>query len=225
MTQIHRDRSEPKTDLSSHEPHSAGPETSEPTRTRSFAGLRPNERLLMDGLLVGDPETFATLDRLFRDRVLRFAIKRLRDPAEAEDVCQDVFLDIHRSIHSFEGRSSLLTWIFGIAHHQVCRRYRRRDRDAVALEPEAMERFPTQLPDPEDRVDAARAIETLDRALEDHIAPGHRAVFHLRYGENCPTRVIAERLGRSNQSVKISLFRTRRTLESVSPTLGEIFSA
>ena len=46
------------------------------------------------------------------------------------------------------------------------------------------------------------------------LAPAHRVLFDLYYGDNRPTRVIAEELGKSNQAVKISLFRTRRAMQA-----------
>src|SRR5258706_13143529 len=81
----------------------------------------------------GDQSAFAELHRLYHRRVLAFAQKRLGDATEAEDVAQDVFLALFRSIDRYEGRSSLLTWIFGIAHHQWCNRVRRRSVDAISF--------------------------------------------------------------------------------------------
>ena len=42
------------------------------------------------------------------------ALKRLRDPGEAEDVTQEVFVTVFRALHTYAGNSSLLVWIFGI---------------------------------------------------------------------------------------------------------------
>jgi RNA polymerase sigma-70 factor (ECF subfamily) len=197
---------------------------SAPSR-RSYAGLRRAERELVLGLIDRRPEAFDELDRGYRERVRRFALKRLRDPVEAEDVCQDVFLDVHRSIDTFEGRSSFTTWLFGIAHHQVHRRFRRRGRDHVSLESQAVEDLAVERPRMEQRVDAARALEDVARTLEEDVAPRHQEIFHLRYRDGLATRDIAEEIGRSNQSVKISLFRTRRTIEARSSALGELLAA
>jgi len=196
-------------------PEAAAPSAPSP----SFSGLRRTERELVFGLRAGRVEAFEVLDREYRERVRRFAWKRLRDPSEAEDVCQDVFLDIHRSIGSFEGRSSFTTWLFGIAHHQVHRRFRRRGRDAVSLETAGVHALASEHPRIEDRIDAARALDRLDRVLERNVAPRHREIFRLRYANGCATREIAQQIGRSNQSVKISLFRTRRALEAASPRI------
>lgn len=196
-----------------------------PPRRPNFAGLRPKERALVLGLREGRADAFDTLDQEYRERLRRFALKRLRDPVESEDVCQDVFLDVHRSIASFEGRSSFTTWIFGIANHQVHRRFRRRGRDHISLEPHVLEDLAVERPRVEARVDAARVLADLDRALESEVSARHREIFHRRYRDGLATREIATEIGRSNQSVKISLFRTRRALEAHAPTLGALLAA
>src|SRR2546427_11601353 len=82
----------------------------------------------------GDHQAFAELHRLYHRRVLAFAQKRLGDSAEAEDVVQDVFLALFRSIDRYEGGSSLLTWTFGIAHHDGSDRIRRPSVETPPLE-------------------------------------------------------------------------------------------
>ena len=61
-------------------------------------------------------------------------LKRLGDAVEAEDVTQEVFLQTYRSLGSYQGRSTLLTWMFGIAHNQVRRRFRRKAPSLVRLD-------------------------------------------------------------------------------------------
>jgi RNA polymerase sigma-70 factor (ECF subfamily) len=141
-------------------------------------------------------------------------VKRLGDATEAEDVVQDVFLEIHRCLASWEGRSALLTWMFGIAHHQVCRRFRRKLPTGISLDQLAAS--PPVAPDvPSDRrVDAARIVGVCADTLDEDVSAAQQQIFDLYYGDNRPIRVIAEALGKSNQAVKISLFRTRRAMES-----------
>ncbi len=68
---------------------------------------RESDQELAQRLVAGDDDAFQELDRLYRRRVFAFALKRLRDATEAEDVAQDVFLQVFRCIAKFEGRSSL----------------------------------------------------------------------------------------------------------------------
>lgn len=173
------------------------------------AERRRKDRELVHAILSGDTDSFTRLHDLYATRLYRFAVKRLGDAAEAEDVVQDVFLEVHRCLARWEGRSSLLTWMFGIAHHQLCRRFRRQKRIGTALDP--FEVASAVAPDvPSDRrVDAARVLEVCADTLDEDVSPAQHEIFDLYYGDNRPTKLIAAELGKSNQAVKISLFRTR----------------
>jgi RNA polymerase sigma-70 factor (ECF subfamily) len=184
---------------------------------RRIQSERPASQRMLDRRLVAaigrdEPGAFERLDRLYRDRLFAFALKRLRDRAEAEDVVQDVFLQVFRSIGSFEGRSSLLTWMFGIAHHQVCRRLRKRRLEVLAFDEDGAGEVRAELAPTDEQVDAARTLRECSELLETSVSPAQRIVFQLHYGESRSMRDIAAELGKSRQAVKISLFRTRRAL-------------
>ncbi len=180
----------------------------------AVAERRREDQALVREILAGSAEAFGRLYELYHQRLYRFAVKRLGDATEAEDVVQDVFLEVHKCLGSWEGRSSLLTWMFGIAHHQLCRRFRKKTPIGVPIE--QLEAQPPVAPEaPSDRrVEAARMLEVCADVLDAEVSEAQREIFDLYYGEGHPTKVIAEELGKSNQAVKISLFRTRRAMEA-----------
>lgn len=90
----------------------------------------------------------------------------------------------------------------------------------MSLESQMLEEIAVERPPIESSIDATRALADLDRALEAEVAPRHREIFQRRYRDGLATQEIASEIGRSNQSVKISLFRTRRVLETRAPALG-----
>ena len=92
--------------------------------------------------------------------------------ADLEDVCQEVFIVVHRRLGEFEGRSSLRTWIYGIAL-RCASDYRRRDRRRPAPITEVAIAG-SQLED----LDAQEARATLERLLE-LLDPEKREVFVL----------------------------------------------
>jgi RNA polymerase sigma-70 factor (ECF subfamily) len=184
---------------------------------------RANDRDLAERLQKGDEAAFAELDRLYRRRVYAFALKRLRDATEAEDVTQDVFLQIFRCIDKFEGRSSLAGWILGIAHHEVCNRFRR--RVPTSLPVEQAEAVESHEPAPDRKADAARTLGRCEAALERHVSAPQRRIFRMRFSEGRSVNTIAERLGKSPHAVKIGLFRTRRALAQHTPGLKNVLSA
>lgn len=178
------------------------------------------DRALADEVLEGEPLAFRRMHDLYARRVYGFALKRLGDPAEAEDVVQDVFLEVHRCLDAWEARSSLLTWIFGIAHHQICRRFRKKSSVEISIEQIEDLRPVASEPPSDRRVEVVRILEVCADVLEEEVSPAQREIFDLYYGETRPTRFIAAALGKSNQAVKISLFRTRRAMEARLETRG-----
>ena len=77
----------------------------------------------------------------------------------------------------------------------------------------------------ERRVDAVRMLERCDEVLENEVSDVQKKVFHLKYAENRSTREIAKEIGKSNQAVKIGLFRSRRVLASRTKDLKVALSA
>jgi len=183
------------------------------------AERRRQDHELVNQILGGEPDAFTRLHELYSQRIYRFAVKRLGDATEAEDVVQDVFVEVFRCIGSWEGRSALLTWMFGIAHHQLCRRFRKKSPIAIPIEQIEAASPVTPAASSDRRVEATRMLAVCADALDEDVSPAQREIFDLYYGKNRPTKVIAEDLGKSNQAVKISLFRTRRALEA---RLGEL---
>jgi RNA polymerase sigma-70 factor (ECF subfamily) len=174
---------------------------------------------LVSGILADHEGCFDALHARYRGRIYGFALNRLADPAEAEDVTQEVFLQVHRSLASFEGRSSLLTWMFGIAHNQVCRRFRRKRPPMLSFDDlDRLEVCADECP-ADRRLEAARMLRRCGEVADAELSPSQRRIFYLRYADNCSNRSIAQQLGKSNQAVKISLFRTRRTLARHAPEL------
>ncbi len=101
------------------------------------------------------------------DAVFAFCLRMLRNPSLAEDVAQQVFLQAHRDIGRFQGRSSLLVWLIGIAGHRcmdAINSQRRRLRciewnDQATLDVPALSFSPT------DRIEPSRLTDALDRCL------------------------------------------------------------
>ncbi len=171
----------------------------------------------------GDVAAFGTAYERYAGRVYAFALRRLRDPAEAEDLCQDVFVEVARSIRSFAGRSALSTWILGIANHEVANRRRRSYREARSLETAGDEFSLLAREAPvDDQVHSARLLARCVDVLDHEIGPAHRTIFQLHLGGARDLASIASTVGKSRQAVKISVFRTRQRLEDRVPGLREL---
>src|SRR5512138_2041483 len=90
----------------------------------------------VDALKAGDRAEFARLVEAYSDRIYRLALKILNDQQDAEDVLQETFIKALRSLPSFEGRSSLSTWLYRIAVNEALMSIRRRKPDPVSIDAE-----------------------------------------------------------------------------------------
>lgn len=148
-------------------------------------------------------ELYAT----YRDDLFRYLCSLTHDPAQAEDLLSETFLQALQSAGSFRGQSSEKTWLFGIARNLWLRALRRR-RPTVPLEDLA------GLAAGEEPADAAAACMLRDRirtllAQKDERT---RAIVMQRM-QGVPFETIARALGISAGSARVMDYRTRQWLK------------
>ena len=159
------------------------------------------------------PET-ATFEQVFTTHA-PFVWRTLRRlgvrEADVEDVCQEVFLVVHRQLPGFEARSSIRTWLYGIclrAASSYRRRPHRSREDIASTPPEE------SIPAPQDDdLERKRALARLDVAL-DQLDDDKRAVFVLYELEQLSMAEIAEATGCPVQTAYSRLHAARRLVEA-----------
>src|SRR5258707_9329084 len=82
----------------------------------------------------GDSGAFETIYRQHSCRVYALCLRMLRDPTEAEDLVQDVFVLLFRKIHTFRGESAFSTWLHRLAVNLVLMRLRKKSLPVVSIE-------------------------------------------------------------------------------------------
>jgi RNA polymerase sigma-70 factor (ECF subfamily) len=180
---------------------------------------------LLDAIRGGDQSAFNVLyDRYFQ-RVYHFAYARVRNAADAEEAAQETFTAVFRSVDAYRGQSSLLSWIYGIAKNTVNNQIRRSRAMAQRLE-RAQEDLVRDAEagletcTPEERLDLRRCSEAIDAALSS-VTSWQAEVFVLRHFEDLPIQEIADRMNRSNDAIRSSLYRVKRlVVEAVDPQLA-----
>ena len=181
-----------------------------------------SDRELVDQILSGSREHFNLLYETYFPRVYRFALKRLRDPGEAEDVAQEVFMTLMTALASFKGDSSLLVWIFGVTRNKVNRRFRRPRPRLEPLEEGGALDVQGHEPRADDTVDARRVLRRCEDVIVNNLTPLQRRIFHLKHLRQQPIRAIAHALGKSEDAVKANLYRMRRAISAGTPGLEGI---
>lgn len=178
-----------------------------------------SDRELVDEILGGNLEPFNLLYEAYFPRVFRFAMKRLGDAGEAEDVTQEVFIILLKALPSFQGQSSLLVWIFGITRNTVNRRFRKVRPILQPLESgSALDVAGPEAP-ADERADARRMLVRCDDIIENELTPLQRRIFHLKHLRRLSIRAIAEALDKSEDAIKANLYRMRRVLSDGTPGL------
>jgi len=181
-----------------------------------------SDQELIDHILRGSSEHFELLYNSYFPRVYRFALKRLGDPGEAEDVTQEVFLTVFNALGSFRGSSSLIVWIFGITRNTVNRRFRRPRARIVSLDRGEARELPSNLAPVDRAVDARRMLDRCEAVIEQELTPLQRRIFHLKHLRRQSIRGIAEALGKSEDAIKANLYRMRRAIAAAAPGLESL---
>jgi RNA polymerase sigma-70 factor (ECF subfamily) len=165
---------------------------------------------LLRRMAAGSEAALREFYRVFHGRVYAFALKRLRNPADAADVLNEVMLEAWRSASRFEGRSQALTWVLGIAHHKIIDNLRRRKHQPQdEFDPEtADDDSPTVFEALAVKQDAAQ----LRRCL-DGLSDTHRLIVHLAFFEDLAYEEIAKIADCPVGTVKTRMFRARRLLQ------------
>lgn len=168
---------------------------------------------LVRGIRAGDETAFAILYGRYFQRLYNFAYTRLRNRADAEEVTQDTFTAVFRSIDGYRGTASLLSWIYGIARNTVNNQIRRaRAHEQRVERAQAEIGIPGLGADdysPEQRLSYGRCAAAIERALGS-VTSWQAEVFVLRHFDNLPIQEIADRMARSNDAVRSSLYRVKR---------------
>jgi Sigma-70 region 2 len=94
----------------------------------------PSDEDLVRQILSGSQAAFDVVYETYFPRIYRFALRRLGDVAETEDVTREVFVTVLQALASYRGNESLLAWIFAITRNRVNRRLRGRRSEPDALD-------------------------------------------------------------------------------------------
>jgi RNA polymerase sigma-70 factor (ECF subfamily) len=147
------------------------------------------EDSLVQSCVVGNAEAWRALHRRYYPVAIAFLRKLGSNPADIEDACQDVFVELFRYLPTFRGQADLKTWLYRLCVTQA-RRVRNRSRVLRIIR----ERLQSDLP-PEPTVPAATVTEStvlkrVNQAL-DKMNEGDRLVFVLYEFEGLPGKQIA----------------------------------
>jgi RNA polymerase sigma-70 factor (ECF subfamily) len=197
------------------------------TRSSKIAGLGRDDEMLVQALQAGDEQVFSDLVESWSAMMLRLALAHVESHAIAEEVVQDAWLTVLRSLDRFEGRSSLRTWVLGIVVNRA-RSRARAERRSIALSSESVpvldpNRFlpadhprwphhwavePADWWTPEEELLAGETRNVILDAI-DALPSSQREVIVLRDVEGLPSAEVCNILGVTDTHQRVLLHRAR----------------
>ena len=169
---------------------------------------------LIDSLVKGDEDAFRKIINLYRDAVLRICIGFTGSQADADDLAQEVFIEIFRSIRKFRGRSKLSTWIYRIAVNKSLNYIRdnRRMHSIADYEDEYIGKHLNNESTPDERMISGDHARALHLAL-DKLPDAQRTAFILSKYEDMKYQEIAHVMNSSVSRIESLIFRAKRSLQ------------
>ena len=137
-----------------------------------------DERALIEQIQAGNRQAFERLLDTYETRVYRLALRYTDSVPDAEDVTQEIFLAIYRSLGTFRGQSALSTWIYRVAMNHCLEFRRKRKWDNVPLNEELLLVSNDWRDDPVQSANQRELSERIDDAIR-RLSPVHRDVILL----------------------------------------------
>ncbi len=173
------------------------------------------DRLLVQECLRGDESAWEGLVRTHTGRIHNYCLRFTGCKDLADDLTQEIFVRIYRSLGSFRADSgSLQAWILSVAHNMIIDHYRKEKRFRSWFGSEWMETVQLidhRTLDPSRAFELAEASRLLSRALAS-LSPSLREAIKLRDLDGMSYQQVAETTGVSEGTVKSRLFRARLIL-------------
>ena len=185
----------------------------------------PTDTKLIELIREGSNESLETLVSRYEGRVYNLAYRMMGNRDDAEDVLQDTFLNVVRSLDSFQSRSSFSTWLYRVATNAALSKLRqrsRRDRSESEFLDEAnsvqnLAHAGYILKDwslsPSENLLNDEARQVMEEAIAE-LPEIYRVVFVLRDVEGMPAAEVADILEISIAAVKSRLHRARLFLRN-----------
>jgi len=184
---------------------------------KKLPGNKLTEAEAIERAKQGDAEAFESLYSLHKRRVYSLCLRMTGNPASAEDLTQEAFLQLFRKIGTFRGESAFSTWLHRMSVNVVLMQLRKKSLPVVPIDEttDTDEESPRKEPGaPDERLAGSIDRLQLQRAV-DELPPGYRTIFVLHDVEGFEHNEIATMVGCSIGNSKSQLHKARLKLREL----------
>jgi len=177
--------------------------------------MTTNDEKIINQIIAGDSNAFSVLVDRYKDLVFTLSLKMLKNREEAEEVAQDTFIKVFKSLSKFKGDSKFSTWIYKVTYNSCLDRLKKNKKEQLKV---AIDEY------------TEHQVKTIDNALENMVEeerqqaikaclellpPEDSFLLTLYYFEEQSLDEIAKVVGLTANNVKVKLFRSRKKLTSI----------
>ena len=179
---------------------------------------RMTEKELIQGVVSGDREAVTLLVEGYQKRVIKASYYFLGNMEDAEDLAQEVFLEIVSSMRRFRGKSSLSTWIYRITVNRSLNELKKRKRQAF-FSMDILKRMPDQVADPSGGAEMNDLMQLEEERIQkvrtavNSLKGNQKTAFILHKYEGLSYQQIAEVMNTSLSSVESLMHRARMNVQ------------
>jgi RNA polymerase sigma-70 factor (ECF subfamily) len=173
------------------------------------------DQYYIDQVLEGNTNAFTTLVDLYKDLVFTLALRMLKNREEAEEVAQDTFIKVYKSLQKFKGDSKFSTWIYKVTYNTCLDRLKKnkRHQQVVSID-EFTEKHVKKIDNALENMVEEERLQAIQECIE--LLPSDDGfLLTLYYFEEQSLAEISSVVGISANHVKVKLFRSRQKLASI----------
>jgi len=179
-----------------------------------------DEQLIRE-ITAGNDTAFKTLMERYQQQLFRTVMGFVHTKEDAEDVTQEVFISVYRSLHTFQGESEFSTWLYRITVNMSLNFLRSNRKKRLLDSLEALFTLRSDEKTPLEELESAERDRRIRKAI-DSLPEKQRMAFILSRYEELPQKKIAAVMNRSEGAVEQLLQRAKENLQKkLSPTIGK----
>ncbi len=178
--------------------------------------MEPNtDQPNIEAILNGDSREFAKIVDAYKNLVFTVALRMVKNTEEAEEVAQDTFVKVYRSLEKFKGDSKFSTWIYRIAYNTCLDRIKKHKKETHHIAIDEMEGFEIKHMDNALHHLIDKEKSKLVKKCVERLAPKDAALITFFYFEDKNLAELALVMDLTENNVKVALFRARKRLAKV----------
>ena len=169
------------------------------------------QKEIIEALKDGDRDAFQGIVAEHQNKVFSLALSFLKNREEAEDIAQDVFVEVFQSINSFRKEAELSSWIYRITVNKSLNRYKRMKRMMPQQDENMLEFLHHNESNPETEMQSKENIKELYAAV-DQLSEKQKTAYTLRHFNALSYDEISKIMKKSKSSVESLIHRAHKKL-------------